>query len=819
MIHSTLSRRMPSASVCLSARAKGRLALRGAVGRCWLHGHADAPARHDTRLEDIRNIGIIAHVDAGKTTTTERMLYYSGVTQRVGDVDSGNTVTDFLELERERGITIQSAAITFHWPLAQNCPPGTQPKTVNLIDTPGHQDFRFEVDRCLPILDGAVCIIDSVKGVEAHTERVWASAHELNIPRVVYCNKLDREGASFKKSVLEVGARLKGWPLVCQIPWWEREEFVGVIDIIDGVGYRWKSERHKVRYGPEELAEVLSSSNPALLEEAQLARQHLIEGLAEFDEVVMDEFLAEDAEIPASLLKQAIRRAIRSGDGRLIPVFAGSSFRHIGVEPLMDAIADYLPCPSERPDVEVRLGPFKHRLGNLLGEQGGRENVASVASVFKVFNHPREGVISFVRVYHGTLTRNASTFNANMMVQERPMGILQISASKTQEVQELRVGQIGALKGLKRARSGDTLITTRTGKPLVERLRHIQVRPPEIPPPVAFLQVDPYGNVAAQQLQVALENASREDPSLRWTRDPKTDQFTVQGMGKLHLDVSVYNMRQRHKIDAEFGQIEVDYKECVTMPTQPQYAVFDRAIASKPGKASCTVTLEPMDEHQSQGPGEYGFERDGNVFDIDIPVSLKFDADEARQQLLNGAIAGLARGPRRASPVHGCHVRVSLDASDGALESPSGGHFSSAARTAVQAALREAFDKGQIGILEPIMLAHITCPEAAAGTVQHDITAGAGGHILEVTDRSAESTGDNLIDVSRIYAPPDPYESVTSLRGKRSTSRMVEIVAKVPYKEMLNYDDHLRSKTAGRHSMTMSFDSFAKVVGHREKGL
>ncbi|KAF4513462.1 hypothetical protein G6O67_000730 [Ophiocordyceps sinensis] len=820
MIHRTIIRGAPAASTCL---LKPHLALRGCPR--WLHGHTGA---HDSRLEDIRNIGIIAHVDAGKTTTTERMLYYSGVTQRVGDVDSGNTVTDFLELERERGITIQSAAITFHWPLAKDCPPGTQPKTVNLIDTPGHQDFRFEVDRCLPILDGAVCIIDSVKGVEAHTERVWASAHEFSIPRIVYCNKLDREGASFKKSVLEVGARLKGWPLVCQIPWWEKEEFVGVVDVIDGVGYRWKSERHKIRYGPKELKEALSSSNRALLAEAQLARQHLIEGLAEFDEVIMDEFLAEKAEIPASLLKQAIKRAIREGDGRLIPVFAGSSFRHIGVEPLMDAIAEYLPCPSERPDVEVRLGPSKHRLGILLREQGGkggRDSVASVASVFKVFNHPKEGVISFVRVYHGTLTRNASTFNTNMMVQERPMGILQVSASKTQEVQELSVGQIGALKGLKKARSGDTLVTTKGGKPLIERLRHIQVRPPEIPPPVAFLQVDPYGNVAAQQLQMALENASREDPSLRWTRDPKTDQFTVQGMGKLHLDVSLYNMRQRHKIDAEFGQIEVDYKECVTTPTEPQYAVFDRPIASKPGRAACTVTLEPIYEHQTRGLREHDLERDGNVFDMDIPVSgetaasLRFDVDEARQQLLNGAMAGLARGPRRASPVHGCHVKLALDTSDGALDSPSGGHFSSAARTAVQAALRGALDKGQIGILEPMMLAHITCPEAAAGTVQHDITAGAGGHILEVTDRSAESTGDDVIDVSKIYAPPDPYESVTSLRGKRSTSRMVEIVAKVPYKEMLNYDDHLRSKTAGRHSMTMSFDSFAKVVGNREIGL
>ncbi|KAG5983481.1 hypothetical protein E4U55_008074 [Claviceps digitariae] len=787
-----------------------------------------ATHQQDAHVKNIRNIGIIAHVDAGKTTTTERMLFYSGVTQRVGDVDTGNTVTDFLELERERGITIQSAAITFTWPRGQTDQSGNPPKTVNLIDTPGHQDFRFEVDRCLPILDGAVCIIDSVKGVEAHTERVWASAQEFKIPRIVYCNKLDREGASFRKSVLEIGTRLKGWPLVCQIPWWEKDVFVGVIDIIDGVAYRWKSEREKIRFGPDELRQELSKSNPELLAEMQVARQRLIEGLADFDESIMNEFLAEKPDIPSAMIKAAIRRSILNGDGQVIPVFAGSSFRHIGVESLMDAITDYLPDPVERPDAEVRVGSSKQLLHNVLNNQGkgkkGVPNVASVAAVFKVVTHPKEGVISFVRVYHGTLTRNAPSFNTNMHVQERPMGILQISASKTQDIQDLSVGQIGALRGLKKARSGDTLITTVNGKPVAEHLRNMQIRPPEIPPPVAFLQVDPYGNVAAQELQVALENASREDPSLRWSRNAKTEQFTIQGMGKLHLDVSLYNMRQKHKIDAEFGQIEVDYKESITQPTRPQRAVFDRAIASKPGKATCTATLQPVDSDNRNGLLECGVEIDGNIYEIEIPGRTEadgalFDVEEARHQLLNGAIAGLARGPRRASPIHSCHVKITLDTSDGALESPSGGHFSSVARNAVQVALREAFDRHEIAVLEPIMLTHITCPEAAAGTVQHDITAGAGGQVLEVKDRSAESSSDDLIDVSKIYAPPDPYDSITSLRGKKSTDRMVEIVAKVPYKEMLSYDDHLRSKTAGRHSMTMSFDSFARVTGHREKGL
>lgn len=756
------------------------------------------------------------------------MLYYSGVTRRVGDVDAGNTVTDFLELERQRGITIQSAAITFHWPLLQNLEAQSRQKTVNLIDTPGHQDFRFEVERCLPILDGAVCILDSVEGVEAHTERVWASAHEFKIPRIIYCNKLDREGASFKKAVLDIGTRLKGWPLVCQIPWWERDKFVGVVDVIDRVGYRWVNEREKKRYDYAELKEKLSSSNPDFLKEIDTARQRLVEGLADFDEAVMDEFLSENPDVSSSLIKQALRRVIQDGEGKAIPVFAGSSFRHIGVELLMDAVTTYLPHPAERPDPEVRIGNTKTTLAKALesgGKKGAKAQIASVASVFKVAEHPKEGVISYVRVYYGTMAKNASAFNTHILAHERPMGLLQISASKTDDIPELSVGQIGALRGLKKARTGDTLITTVNNKPLSEGYRHIQIRPPEIPAPVAFLQITPYGgNTAVKTLETALDNASREDPSLRWSHDSETEIFTLQGMGKLHLSIAQYNLRQKYTIDAEFGPLKVDYKECLISAVDPKHVVYDRPVMHKAGKAACTVTLEPMDHLDRNALLENGFERDGNIYTIEIPESsdgkeLPFDKEEAQHQLLNGAIAGLARGPRRASPIHSCHVRIVLDTDEGTYENPTGGHFSGLARTAVQGCLRESFNQHHIGILEPVMMAHITCPEAVAGTVQHDLTAGAGGVILQVSDLSAESTGDDFIDVSRIYAPPDPYDSVTSLRGKKSTGRAVQIVAKVPYKELLGMDENLRSKTAGRHTMTMHFDSFARVVGHREKGL
>ncbi|KAK2032382.1 translation elongation factor G [Colletotrichum zoysiae] len=778
--------------------------------------------KHHSLIKDIRNIGIIAHVDAGKTTTTERMLYYSGVTHRVGDVDAGNTVTDFLDLERERGITIQSAAITFNWPLPEECPKGTSPKTINLIDTPGHQDFRFEVDRCLPVLDGAVCIIDSVKGVEAHTERVWASAHDHKIPRIVFVNKLDRDGASFRKSVLEIGSRLNGWPLVCQIPWWDGDQFVGVVDVIDRVGYRWKTEKQKTKYESAELQEVLAG-NP-LLEEIETARERLVEGLAEWDEVIMDLFADDPSKITGKMLKDSIRRAIRSGDGAVIPVLAGASFRHIGVEPLMDAIVDYLPSPDERPELEIRAGPAKHKLIQLLGEntekKSSNHRVAAVASVFKVFNHPKEGVLSFVRVYFGELHRNSSTWNTHSQQAERPFGLVQISAAKTEDIQHLATGQIGAIKGLKKARTGDTLVTTVAQKQLPDSLKHIQIRPPEIPPPVAFLAIDPHGTTAAKELEIALENASREDPSLRWSRDEKTEQFILQGMGKLHLDIAVYNLKQNPKVQADFGPIEVDYKECITSTVGPHHVTFDRVVASKSGKVSCSAFLEPLEEHHRHAALEPTVERDGNMIHVTINLpedgTVSFDPEEARQQLINGVVSAVARGPRRGSPVQGCHITITVDAAS--AENPSGGHFTGAASRAVREALREAHNAHQaVGILEPVMLVHISCPEAVAGTVQHDISSGAGGHVLEVNDKSAESS--SRIDVSRIYAPPDPYETVASLRGKKSMARTVEIVAKVPFKEVLNFDEHLRGKTGGRHSMTMAFDSFDRVIGSREKAL
>jgi elongation factor G len=627
--------------------------------------------------------------------------------------------------------------------------------------------------------------------------------------------------------VLEIGGRLDGVPLLCQIPWWERDQFVGVIDVIDRVGWRWPADKLKTRY------ELGAITHKQLQDEVEVAREKLVETLAEFDEEVMEMFAEDPKQLSSEILKKSIRRALATGDGSLIPVFAGASFRNIGVEPLMDAIVEYLPNPRERPDVEVQTPSGKQSLSKLiannLDKHTGMSRIAAVASVFKVFNHPKEGMLSYVRVYHGELHKGSHTWNTHILAQERPLSLLQVSADRTQDITHLGTGQIGAIKGLKKARTGDTLLTTVAHKSVPESLQHIQIRPPDIPPAVAFLAIDPYSLTATKALREALEIESREDPSLRWIWEDKADQFILQGMGQLHLEIAVRNLKQKYVIDADFGQIEVDYKECVTAPTGPHHVVYDSMVAGKGGMVAVTATLEPLEEHHSQNPAEPSFERDGNILHVQMPSGVNIpgiNLADAQQQLLNGAISALARGPRLGRPIQRCHVSISLDPN---MTHPAGGHFSNAAQRAVRDALKDASAKAQVSVLEPVMKVHITCPEESAGAVQHDITSAAGGHIHEINDLSTQIMGSSdprsdssasKVILQSIYCPPDPYEMTTSLRDKKkSVARMVEIVARVPYKEMLDYDNHLRGKTGGRHSVTMAFDCFERVVGARDKAL
>ena len=790
-------------------------------------------------------------------------------------------------MERARGITIQSAAISFNWPPKQHLPKGQNPKTINLIDTPGHQDFRFEVDRCLPVLDGAVCIIDAVKGVEAHTERVWASAQQHGIPRLVFVNKLDRDGASFHRSVVDVASRLNAWPLVCQLPLWDKtgEEFQGVVDVIERRGMRWSAAGACSLVKEETLR-----ATPALWAEIETARVKLIERLCEDDDELVEAFAENGTDLPASLVKASIRRVVRTANGSVVPVFAGSSLRNIGVEPLLDAVVDYLPSPEQAPDVEVRIGKETKLLGDVLG---GNKAVATttttttttttattasktgaLASVFKVVNDPTlfpgtHGMLTFVRVYHGSLHKNAQVWNANLAKFEKPFHIAQVSAAKIGEIPYLAPGQIGAVTGLKSARTGDTLHIlptqqSRSGLPLAS-LRTMTIRPPDVGPAVAFVSVEAYGAVETKKLAEALEKIAREDPSLRWSRGDEAgseDTFVLSGMGQLHLDVAIDRLRTTYQVNASFSEVQVDYKECITVPsTGPHRFVYDRVVANKSGTAACTAEIQQISEEEAAemasaaaglglglglglaspppqdaaGESTHIFERDGNVFNIRFTgggetTTFPFDPEMVSRQLFNGAYGALARGPRRGSPMHGCRVNIVFDAETDYGGSGTDGHIVNAALGAVRNALREAHGKGQVAVLEPVMNVHIACPDDSAGAIQRDITGSRGGSVLEVRETtsaggsgsssssSSSVFGDTPIDLQQVYAPPDPYVSVQSLREeKRGVTHLLEIVATVPLKEMLAYDSRLRSMTGGRHSFTMELGRFERVTGSREK--
>lgn len=784
----------------------------------------------------------------------------------LSDVDDGSTVTDFLPAERARGITIQSAAVTFHWPpLAHdtpdnpNKPRSHHPHTVNLIDTPGHADFTFEVLRSLRILDGAVCILDGVAGVEAQTEKVWAQANNYSIPRIVFVNKLDRDGAAFERTVKEIGSRLRGWPAVCQIPWWEggKGRFIGVGDAINLCALKWK-EGGDGKSIQSFTLEQLAKEDSALREELIKARAALVEALCEYDEQLLEMWLEcndDSLAIPAQAIRNSLRRCVLDGSGRLIPVFAGASFRNIGVQPLLDAVDDLLPDPTERADPEVSLGNVKGGLSELLqgklsvapasNKQLAKKGAATASIVsqieacalaFKVVNDSRRGILVYVRVYSGSINRNAALWNTNLHVTERAQRLLQMQASDAIEIPHIAAGQIGVIAGLKYARTGDTLmsypgVNPKMGPP--PPLNTLQLRPIDVPPPVFFAAIEPHSLSEEKNVADILQILLREDPSLHVNVDEESGQMLLSGMGELHLEIARDRLVNDFKAKATMGNIEISYRECVLSATGTHRFVFDREIAGRKGKAGCEASITPLEEQQFDT--EYTFTRDGNSITIQIPKTSQDDSLEGgaslplelpiltiQAALVNGAIAALARGPRRAFPLHASHVTLIFDPSKdcfGSDTTPAA--LSSAARLSVQAALKEAFENDNVGLMEPVMNVVISCDEATLGAIVHDLSSARGGHILSLENESNDegSAADlQTIDTKRIYAPPDPFAS-TFGADTSGPGQQRQVTARVPLKEMVGYLKHLRSLTGGRGTFIMSVDKFERLSGPREKAV
>ncbi|KAB8349708.1 hypothetical protein FH972_023723 [Carpinus fangiana] len=825
---------MHSAWVCRACRrTSGEVtwqSVRHFSHQVTLKQAVSSPAR-DVALRRTRNIGIIAHIDAGKTTTTERMLYYSGFTRRLGNVDEGDTITDFLPAERARGITIQSAAITFHWPPSSDSNVITSllsdkaSHTVNLIDTPGHADFTFEVIRSLRILDGAICILDGVAGVEAQTEKVWTQASNYRIPRIIYVNKLDRDGAAFNRTVHEIASRLHTWPVLCHVPWWKDGVFMGVGDAVNFRALSWESGGDGRTFQVFDIQQ-LDQKDPNFATELRAARTALIEALTEYDETIVEEFLESDEDwegFPADKINACMRRLLVSDEAQQItPVYAGASFRNIGVQPLLDAINVLFPSPLETHDPKISLDNQQSTLGALVtgknqtiqsaSKKGPQlalvsKNLEACALAFKVVNDPKRGVLVYVRVYSGAIARNALLYNTNLSLAERAPRLLRMYASEAQEVQSIDEGQIGVIAGLKHARTGDTLLVyhgTSAKHAPPSPINTLQLQPIVVPPPLFYTAVEPNSLSEEKHLNETIALLLREDPSLQVTVDAESGQTHLAGMGELHLEIARDRLIQDFKVKARMGKIEIGYREAIQAVSPDVTQTFSRDVAGKQSEASCTTSVAPLEEGALATLTAPEASEDEQVSHIPLPdnnlltithtglssatgrpisttpaaitpdnpdtttTPLPFPFSTLLTALTHGCSAALARGPTHLFPLHSTHITIPFSAATHLTPSSTPAALTTATRQAVRAALDASAAQHTPAMMEPVMLATVAVDEASLGAVVHDLSSARGGAVVSLdADSAADVASQQAVQarrlspqqLGRVYAPRDPFQS------------------------------------------------------------
>lgn len=799
------------------------------------------------------------------------------------DVDDGTTVTDFLPAERARGVTIQSAAISFDWPPltphAGRKPSDLNPEAsvialqvphnINLIDTPGHADFNFEVLRSLRILDGAVCILDGVAGVEAQTDKVWSQAVDYKIPKIIFINKLDRDGVSYANTIREIAARLHTWPAVCQIPWWEggNGRFIGLGDPVNLQAYQWPKEgdgKNVKVLGLDKLVDT----DKAFCEEIRNARTALVNLLSTHDEAFEDKFLefgGDDQTFPSTDIIASLRRCVINESCNVVPVFGGSSLRNIGVQPLLDAVVQLLPSPDEAPDPEIGLDSVSGTLGDLLkgelvainpdnskgGYQKGRglatlsskaimKNFKGCALVFKVVNDSRRGILIYVRVYSGTIHRSATLFNTNLNISEKALKLWKMYADDSVDISELSAGQIGVIPGLKFTRTGDTLISYSGASPKLmppAPLTSLQLRPIDIPPALFYSSIEPKSLADQKGVSVALQLLLREDPSLQISVDAESGQTQLSGLGDFHLEIATDRLINSFKAKVNVGKIEVAYRESIKADSKPQSFLHDKETAGKRTRAGCIATVHL--ESPKLVPFEHTYgepvstTQDGNMITTTIAEPPSSDPDSSTRtlpshlsshvlhsSLLNGALAALNGGGAHHFPCHGIHACISIDPKGhifGHETTPAA--ISSAARMATQAALKNSIESAGSVILETVMEVVITVDEANLGAVSSDLSSNRGGHIISLEDDDENEPEFQPIDISRVYAPPDPFATTFDTEIESGRARSRKIVATVPLQEMVGYVRSLRKLTAGRGTFVMSPDRFERVTGHRKQAL
>ncbi|MGW1073629.1 elongation factor G [Streptomyces sp. NPDC002537] len=685
-------------------------------------------------LAKVRNIGIMAHIDAGKTTTTERILFYTGVSYKIGEVHDGAATMDWMEQEQERGITITSAATTCHWPL------NDVDHTINIIDTPGHVDFTVEVERSLRVLDGAVTVFDGVAGVEPQSETVWRQADRYGVPRICFVNKLDRTGAEFHRCVDMIVDRLGAVPLVMQLPIGAEADFKGVVDLVQMKALVWSAEAAK-----GEMYDVVDI--PAThVEAADEWRGKLLEGVAEHDDAMMELFL-EGQEPTEEQLMAAIRRITLASKGgadsvTVTPVFCGTAFKNKGVQPLLDAVVRYLPSPL---DIEAVEGHAVNNADEIVKRKpSDDEPFAGLA--FKIMSDPHLGKLTFVRVYSGRMEAGTQVQNSVKGKKERIGKIYRMHANKREEIESVGAGDIVAVMGLKQTTTGETLCSA-SDPVILESM--------DFPAPVIQVAIEPKSKGDQEKLGVAIQRLAEEDPSFQVHTDEETGQTIIAGMGELHLDVLVDRMRREFKVEANVGKPQVAYRETIRKAVERIDYTHKKQTGGSGQFAKVQMAIEPLE-------GD-GYEFENKVTGGRIPREYIPSVDAGCQEAMEfGVLAGY--------PLTG--VKVTL--LDGAYHDVDSSEL--AFKIAGSMAFKEGARKASPALLEPMMSVEVTTPEDYMGDVIGDINSRR-GQIQAMEDRHGAKLVKGL----------------------------------VPLSEMFGYVGDLRSKTSGRASYSMQFDSYAEV--------
>ncbi len=672
----------------------------------------------DVPLERIRNIGIIAHIDAGKTTTTERILFYTGRTYKLGEVHEGTAVMDWMEQERERGITITAAATTAYW----------KDHRINIIDTPGHVDFTAEVERSLRVLDGGVVVFDAVAGVEPQSETVWRQADKYRVPRICFINKMDRIGANFERTVQMIRDRLGARPLPIQLPIGAEDRFRGLVDLMANKAVLYLDDQGK----QEELAEIPAE----VAAQAEALRQEMIEAIAETDDALTLLYL-EGEELSVEELKRALRKA--TIEGKLVPVLCGAALKNKGVQRMLDAVVDYLPSPLDIPPITGT------RPGQVAGDEGvelimrpASEKAPFAGLVFKIVADPYVGKLAYFRVYSGKLEAGSYVLNSTRGQRERVGRLIQMHANHREEIKEVYAGDIAAMVGPKQSFTGDTICDP--DDPIVlESIR--------FPEPVLQLAIEPKTKADQDKLGIALARLSEEDPTFRVHTDQETGQTIISGMGELHLEVLVDRMRREYKVEANQGKPQVAYREAISIPVDVE-GRFVRQTGGKGQYGHVKLQLEPLERGG-------GFQFVNAIVGGVIPREFIPAVEQGiREAMETGVIAGFPVVDLKATLYDGSYHEV--DSSEMAF------------KIAASMALKEGVRKGRPILLEPVMKVEIVTPEEFLGAVLSDLNSRR-GHV-----EGMEARGN--AQVVRAYVPlASMFGYTTDLRSAtqgRATSSM-----------------------------------------------